>query len=325
MLIKIPKRWEIPENCVTPESVYINRREFIKKLGFSGLGMWGLMQGLLNPISAEVLGRDDVRRTIPAPAPPFPAPRNDKFIVNRPITREEVAASYNNFYEFTTKKDYVWRLAEKFHTHPWKIEVKGHVHKKRTFDVEDLLKLAPLEERVYRFRCVEAWSMVVPWTGYPFKKLMDAVQPTSKAKFVRMVAFYRPDEAPGQRQDSWYPWPYFEGLTIEEAANDLTLLVFGIYGHALPNQHGAPLRLIVPWKYGFKSIKSMVRIEFVSKRPPTFWNTIAPNEYDFWSNVNPRVPHPRWSQATERVIGTGERIPTLPYNGYGEYVAHLYQ
>ncbi|MFQ5638872.1 MAG: protein-methionine-sulfoxide reductase catalytic subunit MsrP [bacterium] len=326
-LIKSPKGWEISENQVTPEEVTIHRRHFIKMLGFSGLGAWGALAGCLeNSSKAEVneAGFKEVRRTLPKPRPPYPASRNSKYSVDRPISSEEVAASYNNFYEFTTDKERVWELAEKFETRPWEIEVSGHVHKKRIFDVDDLLKRFPIEERVYRFRCVEAWSMVVPWVGFPFKKLIDEVRPTSRAKYVRLLTFLRPEQAIGQKTNRAYPWPYYEGLTLAEATNELTMLVTGSYGHALPNQHGAPVRLITPWKYGYKSIKSIVKIEFVSEQPRTFWNDLSPHEYDFISNVNPAVPHPRWSQATERVIGSEQRIPTLPYNGYGEFVSHLY-
>jgi len=325
--IKIPKAWEIVERDATPEDVYLNRRQFIKRLGYSGLGAWGLAMSCFNN-SSEAGAQDtrgEVRRSIPRPSPPYPASGNSKYTVDGPITTEEAAASYNNFYEFTTEKDRVWRLAEKFETRPWEIEVTGHVHKKRTFDIDDLIKLFPLEERVYRFRCVEAWSMTVPWIGFPFKKFIEEVQPTSNAKYVRMVTFLRPEQAIGQKTQSWYPWPYYEGLTMAEAMNELTMMVTGIYGHALPTQHGAPIRCITPWKYGYKSIKSIVKIEFVSEQPKTFWNDLAPNEYGFFSNVNPKVPHPRWSQATERVIDTGKRIPTLPYNGYGEFVANLYK
>ncbi|MFQ5601913.1 MAG: protein-methionine-sulfoxide reductase catalytic subunit MsrP [bacterium] len=325
---KIDTGWEIPEKLVTPESVYANRRQFLKAMGFSGLGVYGLLAGCLEK-SGEAGAREaasqSVRRSIPKPAPPYPVARNTDFAVARSLTSEEVAAAYNNFYEFTTDKGRVWKLAEKFETRPWEIEVTGHVHKKHTYDIDDFLKRFPLEERVYRFRCVEAWSMVVPWTGFPFKKLIEEVQPTSKARYVRMLTFLRPQQAVGQKTQSWYNWPYYEGLTMQEAANELTMLVTGIYGHALPNQHGAPIRLITPWKYGYKSIKSIVKIEFVSQQPRTFWNDLAPHEYDFTSNVNPQVPHPRWSQATERVIGTDERIPTLPFNGYAEFVSHLYR
>lgn len=324
--IKVPKGWEIPESLVTPEDVYLNRRHFIKTLGFAGLGAWGLMTGCLEkPFEAsdEEASIVDIRRTIPGPMPPYPAVKNPKYTVERAITQEEIAASYNNFYEFTSYKKFVWRVAEIFETQPWKIEVTGNVHKPRSFDIDDLIKLFPLEERVYRHRCVEAWSMVVPWVGFAFQKLIDEVQPTSNVKHVRMVSFYRPGQAIGQRNE--YPWPYYEALTMEEATNELTMIVTGLYGHALPNQHGAPIRLITPWKYGYKSIKSLVKIEFVDTRPPTFWNDLFPQEYGFEGNVNPKVPHPNWSQATERVIDTGERIPTVRYNGYGEFVAHLYE
>ena len=326
-LIKIPRSWEIPEKLTTPEDVYVNRRQFLRTMGFAGVGAWGLLSGCLeNSSQAGTSESDliDVRRTIPKPRPPYPASGNAKFRVDRPITKEEVAASYNNFYEFGTDKGRVWKLAEKFETRPWEIEVGGEVHKKRTFDVDELVQKFELEERVYRFRCVEAWSMVVPWVGFPLKKLIDEVQPTSNAKYLRMLTFLKPDKAEGQRKQQWYAWPYYEGLRMDEATNELTMLVTGMYGHALPNQHGAPIRLITPWKYGYKSIKSIVKIDFVREQPNTFWNDVAPKEYDFWSNVDPTIPHPRWSQATERMIDTNMRIPTLPFNGYSEYVADMY-
>ncbi len=321
MLIQSKQGWEIPEREVTPEEIYLNRRRFLKLAGLAGASLLADPTGLFGMMQSK---KNGVWRTIPAPAPPYPAPRNAKFTGGRAMTPEEVAASYNNFYEFTLQKSGVWRVAEKFKTSPWQIEITGLVEKPMKLDFDDLLKKVDLEERIYRHRCVEAWSMVVPWTGFPFRRLLQIAQPTSRAQYVRMVSFLRPSQAPGQKNRS-YPWPYFEGLTLAEAANELTFLVTGIYGHALPNQHGAPLRLVTPWKYGFKSIKSIVRFEFTDRRPPTFWNTISPREYDFWANVNPRVPHPRWSQATERDIGTGERIPTQLYNGYGDFVAQLYK
>ena len=321
MWIKKNRNWQLPESQVTPENTFFNRRRFLKTFGLAGIGALGLGVAFLR---MQGNGREGVWRTIPKPGGPYPARRNPAYRVDRPLTPEEIAASYNNFYEFTMEKDKVWKLAESFQTHPWTLEITGEVHKPMKIDMDALLKKMPLEERIYRHRCVEAWSMVVPWTGFPLKKLIDLVQPTSRARYVRFVSFMRPDQAPGQRS-SWYPWPYFEGLTMDEAMNELTLLVTGIYGHALPNQHGAPIRLVVPWKYGFKSIKSIVTIEFTASRPPTFWNKVSPHEYDFWANVNPKVPHPRWSQATERDIGTGKRIPTRLYNGYEQYVAHLYR
>ena len=254
----------------------------------------------------------------------YPAKRNERFTLDRPLTEEAVAGRYNNFYEFSPVKDRVWRLIERFETRPWQIEVTGLVARPKVYDLDDLVRRMPLEERLYRFRCVEAWAMAVPWTGFPMKALMDLVQPLSSAKYVRMLTFFKPEQSPEQLDDGW-PWPYFEGLTMAEATNELTLLVTGIYGHELPKQHGAPIRLIVPWKYGFKSIKSIVHLELVEEQPANFWNVLAPHEYDFWANVNPEVTHPRWSQATERMIGTGERRPTLLYNGYGDFVAHLYR
>jgi sulfoxide reductase catalytic subunit YedY len=204
------------------------------------------------------------------------------------------------------------------------VKISGLVKKPRTYDLDELLRLTDLEERLYRHRCVEAWAMAVPWTGFAFADLIRIVEPLSTAKFVRMVSFKKPDEAPGQKQYRWYPFPYYEGLTIKEAMNELAFLVTGIYGHPLPVQHGAPLRLATPWKYGYKSIKGIVEFEFTDRQPKTFWNDLAPAEYDFLSNVNPAVPHPRWSQETERMIDTGERRPTQIYNGYGEFVARLY-
>ncbi len=322
-LIKRPKGWEIKENLITPEEVYLNRRQFMKSMGILSLGAWALVNGGLSGSSEAIAQANQVKDTIPSQQPPYPVPHNSRYRVDRPITKELVAASYNNYYEFTTNKSGVWQLAQQLDISPWKIEVSGEVHNPKTYDIDELLKQMPLEERVYRHRCVEAWSMVVPWSGFPFKALIDAVQPTSKARYVRLVSFHRPKQAPGQKSP-WYNWPYYEGLTMAEASNELAFLVTGIYGHALPKQHGAPLRLATPWKYGFKSIKGIVKIEFLAKQPPTFWNDVAPSEYDFTANVNPNVPHPRWSQARERVIDTGERIPTKLYNGYGEFVAGLY-
>ena len=255
----------------------------------------------------------------------YPAVRNDAYPVYLPMTEEAVAAHYNNFYEFSAIKEKVHELVDDFVTEPWTIEITGHCARPGTYDVADLVKKFGLEERVYRLRCVEAWAMVVPWTGFPLNKLIEMVEPTAKAKHVRMFTVNRPDQAPGQKKQSWYPWPYFEGLTLEEARNELTMMVTGIYGHPLPKQHGAPIRLVVPWKYGYKSIKSVVKIELTSRRPDTFWETLAPREYDFWANVNPAVSHPRWSQATEQMIGSGKRVQTLKYNGYRKQVGHLYK
>ncbi len=319
--IKIPKGWDIPENQVTPESDYMNRRTFIKELGIAGVGALSLSQW-----SPDAFARPkDVEGHLAAfRAKPLAAEHNSQFTVERPMTAEVVAATYNNFYEFSSGKHELWKLMEDFQTHPWQLEIGGLVNNPMTLDVDDLLKHMPLEERIYRFRCVETWAMVVPWIGFPLKALLEKVQPTSDAKYVKMLTFWEPDVAQ-QQQNPRLPWPYVEGLTLAEAMNELTLLTVGIYGHILPPQHGAPIRLVVPWKYGFKSIKSIVRIALTDKQPRTFWNTLSPREYGFESNVNPNVPHPRWAQATESMIGTRKRYPTQIYNGYGEAVAHLYE
>ena len=316
--IYIPRGWELSERLITPEHAFMNRRRFMQALGMAGAG------ALIAATGCEASGREfalEIPESLPGL---YPAPRNETYTVDRPLTVEMVAARYNNFYEFTTDKGRVHALTDKFVVRPWELEIAGEVEKPGVYDLDDLLRDLPLEERVYRFRCVEAWSMIVPWTGFPMKALIERVQPKSSARFVRLVTFMRPDQAPGQKTQPWYPWPYYEGLTMAEATHDLTLMATGIYGHALPKQHGAPIRLVAPWKYGFKSIKSIVKIEFTRRRPGTFWNKVAPDEYDFWANVDPGVPHPRWSQATERLIDTGERIPTLKYNGYGDYVGELY-
>jgi sulfoxide reductase catalytic subunit YedY len=323
MLVKVPKGWEIPEREATPESVYLNRRKFLGSLGVAGVYTLALMSGCAKfgekepptqPASAWPLS--EAEKSV------YPAPRNPEFVLDRPITDEAVAAHYNNFYEFSSSKDNVWKKVEGFVTRPWQVEVTGLVEKPMVFDPDDLIRRMPMEERLYRLRCVEAWAMAVPWTGSPMKAFIDHVQPLSKARFVKFITVQL--NKTGDFFSFGYPWPYTEGLTMEEALNPLTLLVTGIYGHPLPKQHGAPLRLVVPWKYGYKNIKSIVQIEFTDRQPATFWNTVAPDEYDFWANVNPKVPHPRWSQETERMIGTNERRSTLLYNGYGQYVAHLY-
>ena len=254
----------------------------------------------------------------------YPARRAGHFVLDRPITEEIYAASYNNFYEFSVFKGGVYKKAARLKTAPWQIDVTGLVEKPRVFDIDELLRALPLEERLYRFRCVEAWAMAVPWTGIPMKDFIDKVRPLSSAQYVRFVTFMNPEIASNQNPSKG-PWPYSEGLSMAEAMNELTLLATGIYGHPLPKQHGAPLRLVVPWKYGFKSIKSIVKIEFTADKRQTFWHSNRPEEYDFVANVRPDIPHRRWSQATEKLIDTGERRATLPFNGYGEWVAHLYR
>ena len=319
--------WYLPEKLVTPESVYLNRRRFLKQFGLAGTG---LIAGSLAGCSQS--GNQPVAKPTPeskamAGAPAwnkYPAARNPTFNPELKLTKEEEAATFNNFYEFIMVQEAVHTMVDKFVIAPWPITIAGLVEKPMTLDVAELIEKVDLEERVYRFRCVEAWSMVAPWTGFPFSKLAAMVVPKSEARFVRFQTFgVRPEQAPGMADPRW-PWPYTEGLTMEEAMNPLTLVTTGIYGHPLPRQHGAPIRMIVPWKYGYKGAKSIVRIEFVRDQPATFWETMNPVEYPFESNVDPDVPHPRWPQSTERLLGAYTRIRTLKYNGYGDYVAKLY-
>jgi sulfoxide reductase catalytic subunit YedY len=245
------------------------------------------------------------------------------FSVDEPMTPLSSVSGYNNFYEFTTDKEGVAAAAAGFVVKPWQVAVEGLVHKPKVFDIDELIKAFPLEERVYRMRCVEGWSMVIPWSGFPLAKLLEQVEPMGSAEYVAFETLVDPSRMPGQKTEVLH-WPYVEGLRIDEAMHPLTLMAVGLYGRELPGQNGAPLRLVVPWKYGFKGIKSIVKISLVAKRPPTTWNLSAPSEYGFYSNVNPQVDHPRWSQATEQRIGESGRRPTLMFNGYAKQVAHLY-
>lgn len=317
--------WHIPERLVTPEAAFLNRRRFLKQLGFAGAG-W--MSATLAGCSKAVSSTEDTPvNTNATPAKTvagYPAPRNPEFNPGWSLSNEKTAATYNNFYEFSTVKDRVHKLTDKFITAPWPIQIGGLVERPMDLDVQELIGMMTLEERVYRFRCVEAWAMIVPWTGFPLSKLLEKVSPKPGSKFVRFQTFNRPDQAPGMARLAEYPWPYTEGLRLDEAMNPLTMVVTGIYGKPLPKQHGAPVRIIVPWKYGYKSIKSVVKMDLIETQPATLWETLAPDEYPFESNVNPAVPHPRWSQATERMIDSGDLVKTQPYNGYGKYVADLY-
>jgi sulfoxide reductase catalytic subunit YedY len=323
--IHIPRGWEIPEREATPEHLFLSRRKFLKAVGLASAGVVLLGCGQSREEKKTFAQELQQSESVSPTKDLYPAKRNTKYVLDRPLSDETVAGQYNNFYEFTEVKDRVHQLVGKFQTRPWQLEVTGLIKNSLKIDVDDLVRKIGLEERLYRHRCVEAWAMAVPWTGFSLSALIKLVEPMSSAKYVRFVAFNRPDQAPNQKEATYYPWPYFEGLTMAEAMNELTMLVTGVYGHELPKQHGAPIRLVTPWKYGFKSIKSIVKIEFTDAQPPTFWNTLVPNEYDFFANVNPKIPHLRWSQATERMIDTGERKPTQHYNGYGEFVAHLYQ
>ncbi len=261
-----------------------------------------------------------------SPLPRLPCTVNARYSVREQPTSYENITSYNNFYEFGTDKGDPKENAHTLRPKPWSVTIDGEAEKTGTFHLEDILRAHPLEERIYRFRCVEAWSMVIPWVGFPLADLIKRFQPTSRAKYVEFLTLYDLNQMPGERYPI-LPWPYVEGLRMDEAMHPLTLMVVGLYGSVLPNQDGAPLRLIVPWKYGFKGIKSIVKIRFTDRQPRNTWNVVAPNEYGFYANVNPHVDHPRWSQATERVIGKGlfARQPTLMFNGYESEVAHLYQ
>jgi methionine sulfoxide reductase catalytic subunit len=324
-IVKRPS-WRISERSITPESIFLNRRHFLRQMGWGGAGL--LASTLTGCAKSDAPASTSGAQTNAA-APPksstpkYPAPRSAAFSPDWRLTEQAVAATYNNFYEFSTVKDRVHRMVDRFVISPWRIQIDGLVEKPLVVDVQELVDEMTLEERVYRFRCVEAWAMIVPWTGFPLRKLLEKVVPKAEANFVRFETFNRPEQAPGMRDDT-YPWPYTEGLRIDEAMNPLALMVTGIYGKPLPKQHGAPIRLVVPWKYGYKSIKSIVKISLVEKQPKTLWETLLPQEYPFESNVNPEVPHPRWSQATERMIDTGARVRTKLYNGYGDQVAGLY-
>ena len=310
MYIQKKPRWQIKENQVTNEQLYLNRRKFIKNSS-SILGSTVLLYNFLGKyLSATQKNENYLKFQI-----------NKKYQNLLDITPENLSTKYNNFFEFGSTKN-IWKEAQKLETENWKLKITGLVEKPLTFEVEDLINKLKLEERIYRHRCVEAWSMVVPWLGFQMSKLIKLCKPLSSAKYIKLTTFYDPKIATEQKA-RWYPWPYTEGLTLEEANNDLSFLVFGAYGKNLHNQFGAPIRLHLPWKYGFKSIKSIVEIEFTDKRPVSFWENLASNEYGFWANVNPTVDHPRWSQKTERVLGGGERETEI-YNGYGPEVSALY-
>jgi methionine sulfoxide reductase catalytic subunit len=311
MPIRRNRGWELRESAATPEAVFLERRTLLKAIGLGSI----LAPGLVTAISAYAMEEDPS-------AGLYPFKRNPRYTLDRPLTDAKYSENYNNFYEFGTDKS-IADDAQALKIRPWTIKIDGMVEKEMTVGIDDLLKKMPLEERLYRHRCVEAWSMAVPWSGFPMAALVAFAKPLGSAKYVRMETFVDAAVAPGQKQ-FWYPWPYIEGVTMAEANNDLAFMVTGMYGKPVPKQDGAPLRLALPWKYGFKSAKSIVHVSFTDTRPVSFWETVQGDEYGFWANVNPEVPHPRWSQATERVLGTDERVPTLKWNGYGEYVAHLY-
>ena len=315
MLIRGKPGWEMRESDATPEAIFHDRRRLAKTIA----------AGPILLAAASIPGlRGDVEAAETDPsAGLYPVKRNAAYKLDREITDERLVTTYNNFYEFGSHKQ-IWQLAQKLKTRPWTVTIDGMVEKELTLDIDTLLKKMPLEERLYRHRCVEAWSIAVPWSGFVLKALVDLARPLSGAKYLAMQTFLDKKSAPGQRQ-FWYPWPYLEGMTVEEARNDLAFIATGAYGKPLPKQNGAPLRLTAPWKYGFKAIKSITRFTFTDKRPKSFWEEIQGKEYGFRANVNPEVAHPRWSQASEKLLGTGTRVPTLLYNGYAEQVAHMYK
>lgn len=343
---------KIRSSEITPEHIYRSRRQFMKGIGalaFSSLALTACGTGeaaapagigpapnadaptrprpTATPTQAsQSAGTAPTATPLSVPAGEIVLPKLSAEVdeLGDALTPQEAILNYNNYYEFTVDKEAVAPMAKNFKTTPWTIEVGGLVHKPMTFGVEDLLRKFTQEERIYRLRCVEAWSMVIPWVGFSLAALLKEVEPMSKAKYVRFQTIYDPEQMPGQNV-GWYTWPYVEGLRLDEAMHDLTILGTGLYGEFLMPQNGAPLRLVVPWKYGFKSIKAIVKIDLVEEMPVSLWMAAAPNEYGFYANVNPAVDHPRWSQATERRIGEFSRRETLPFNGYAEEVAHLYE
>jgi sulfoxide reductase catalytic subunit YedY len=320
MLTRVKKSWEISENETTPEEIYLNRRTLLKMAGLAAAGL------ATSSFIPEAWAKEELKKLSAKKNPLYKV--DDK---NRPLTKEELATGYNNFYEFSLDKNEVqekvknWQLAT-----PWKIEVSGLKGPNKTFDVDSLVALSKsgLEERIYRFRCVEAWSMVVPWTGVSLAELIQKLEPSPKAKYIQFQTFSDKKIGSNMGNLPYYPWPYTESLTMEEAMHPLSFIATGLYGKVLPKQNGAPIRLVVPWKYGFKSIKSIVKIEFTEKRPVGLWEKLGPEEYGFYANVNPKKDHPRWSQSTERVLDGKffpTKIPTLAFNGYEKEVAGLYK
>jgi len=304
--------WEIAARLATSEHLFIDRRTFLTATGAAALSLAPEMT-----LAQRITDLPDPTRDL------YPAKRNETFTLDRPVTEEKININYNNFYEFGSSKN-VTKAAQALKLRPWTVKIDGMVEKAQEIGLDDLIRKMPLEERLYRHRCVEAWSMAIPWSGFPMAKLVEMAKPLSSAKYVRMETFFDKAMAPEQRKP-YYPWPYIEGLTMAEATNELTFMVTGAYGKPVAKQMGAPIRLAVPWKYGFKSIKSIVKFTFTDQRPKSYWESLQATEYGFWANVNPQVAHPRWSQATEEFIGTGARRPTQLFNGYGEYVAEMYK
>ena len=335
MLIKIMRGWELPEQAATPEHIFHDRRRLLKAAAAGPilLAVPGILAGCdeapdgaaqaTQNTQVAAAGTSDAADAADPSAHLYPLARNLRYRLDREISPAELATTYNNYYEFGSSKN-IWKKAQALPIRPWMVTIDGLVENKIEIGVDDLLAKMPLEERLYRHRCVEAWSMAVPWSGFALAALVDFARPLASAKYLRLESFHDPEVARGQKA-AWYPWPYIEGLTMAEARNELAFIATGLYGKPMPKQNGSPLRLAVPWKYGFKSIKSIVKFTFQEERPKTFWEIVASSEYGFWANVNPEVPHPRWSQARERVLGTGKKVPTQLFNGYGAFVAGLYK
>ncbi len=316
----VRRPWDLPQSLHTSPEAYRgarpSRREFLLRLGASAFALTGCQNA---PTDEELTAAGAVKLDTSK----YPAAKNSKFEYGRDESRKRETEQYANFYEFASSKD-VFRHVAAFNPTPWLVEVTGLCRNPQTYDLDQIVSTFPLEERAYRHRCVETWAMCVPWTGFALKDLVAAAAPLPSARYVRFETFMRPTEAT-QQEDKSYPWPYQEGLTLAEATNELAFIATGIYGSPLPKQNGAPVRLVVPWKYGFKSIKSIVKIEFTKTQPSTFWNSLNPHEYSFEANVDPTVPHPRWSQQFEWMLGTKETFDTVKYNGYGDWVATLYE
>ena len=316
MLIKRRRGWELPDSAATSEDLFVRRRRLIQGLAAGPI----LLAGGIGPLRLAAAQDADPTAEL------YPVARDPRYTLDDRIPElsdERLVTTYNNFYEFGSHKQ-IAQAAEALQIRPWTVTLDGMVEKEQTLAVDDLIRRMPLEERVYRHRCVEAWSMAVPWSGFPLKALVDLARPLGSARYLRMETFLDPEMASGQKQ-FWYPWPYIEGLTMAEATHELAFIATGLYGKPMPRQNGAPLRLAVPWKYGFKSIKSIIRFTFTDERPLSFWEEVQGTEYGFWANVNPEVPHPRWSQAMETPLGSPMKVPTVLFNGYAEFVAGLYQ
>ena len=314
---------EPPASEITPETRYFRRREFIRNTALFAATATAVGGGLRFLVRGRRVTDRERAQTVAAARAPLPIAARSEYAGGEALTAERDVTSYNNFYELGTAKEDPAANAHTLRPRPWTVTIAGEVRRPRTVDIDEVLGWFPLEERIYRMRCVEAWSMVIPWVGFPLADFLARLEPTSRAKYVQFTTLVDPEQLPGQRRRV-LDWPYVEGLRLDEAMHPLALLAAGLYGKTLPGQNGAPLRLVVPWKYGFKGIKSIVEIRLVERQPTTTWSAAAPNEYGFFANVNPAVDHPRWSQATERRIGELHRRPTLPFNGYGAEVAHLY-